>query len=126
MPRRKRAVELKLRFYPGRDDDVVEWLEQFDGQPYGAKSQQVIEALRRGIGTGVGNGATASAPGRTGDLSQESLAEVRRIVEAAVATALGRLGGQIGDTGGATTEEDDETESLLSDLGAALVLEEND
>ena len=33
---RKRKVELKVRLYPGRDDDLIRWLVQFDKQPYGA------------------------------------------------------------------------------------------
>ena len=114
--RRQRAVELKIRLYPGQDDALVRWLEQFRGLPYGVKSQAVREALLRGIGE---NGQGLSpAPAVAVDL-----AEIRQVVEAAIATALARCEGQLGGVV-AQAEEDDETEALLDGLGAALVLRE--
>ena len=51
MPRRRKGkVEIKIRLYPDRDDELIQWQAQFDGQPYGVKTQAVKEALRRGIG----------------------------------------------------------------------------
>jgi hypothetical protein len=127
---RRGTEELKLRFYPGQHDDIIAWLRQFDGKPHGAKSQQAIDALRRGIGTNTAVGqsaaATASALDRSAEISRHSLAELRQVVEAAVDTALGRFEGQInGGTRAAAQEEDDETEALLDDLEAALVLEDD-
>ena len=37
--KRKRGENhLSLRLYWGQDDDLIGWLEQFDGQPYGIKT----------------------------------------------------------------------------------------
>jgi hypothetical protein len=117
---RRGTEELKLRFYPGQHDDIIAWLRQFDGKPHGAKSQGAIEALRRGIGSGVCVDQSAATAAPTLDLS-----ELRQVVEAAVDTALGRFEGQISGTRAAIQEEDDETEALLDDLQAALVLEDD-
>ena len=116
MPRRK-IVEFRLRLYRGQDDELIRWLEQFDGQPYGLKTQAVKEALRRSIGEDERQGTT-SAP--TLDLS-----EVRRVVEAAVTTALSRFEGQVGRTATGLPAEEDETEDLLDALESALVLRED-
>jgi hypothetical protein len=114
---RRGTEELKLRFYPGQHDDIIAWLRQFEGKPHGAKSQGAINALRRGIGTGPEQPAATAAP--TLDLGQ-----LRQVVEAAVDTALGRFEGQIGSTKVTIQEEDDETEALLDNLEAALVLDD--
>jgi hypothetical protein len=126
---RRGTEELKLRFYPGQHDDIIVWLRQFDGKPHGAKSQEAIDALRRGIGSSadVGQLPATAAPAldRSAEISRHSLAELRQVMEAAVDTALGRFEGQISGTRAATQEEDDETEALLDDLQAALVLEDD-
>ena len=116
MPRRSRGkVEIKIRLYPGRDDELIQWQAQFDDQPYGVKTQAVKEALRRGIGTGLLQ-ATAAAPAL-------DLVEVRRVVEAAVVSALGRFEGQVvGATTTTPAEEDDEVEDLLEGFQYSLVL----
>jgi hypothetical protein len=50
MPRRRRGkVEIKIRLYPGRDDELIQWQAQFDDQSYGVKTQAMKEALRKGI-----------------------------------------------------------------------------
>jgi hypothetical protein len=124
MPRRRRGkVEIKIRLYPGRDDELIQWQAQFDNQPYGVKTQAVKEALRRGIGTEhVLSGAegplqaTVAAPAL-------DLVEVRRVVEAAVASALGRFEGQmVGAAAAIPAEEDDEVEDLLEGFQYSLVL----
>jgi hypothetical protein len=118
---RRGTEELKLRFYPGQHDDIIAWLRQFDGKPHGAKSQETIEALRRGIGSGacVDQFTATAAPAL-------DLSELRQVVEAAVDTALGRFEGQIGGgTKVTSSAEDDETEALLDNLEAALVLDED-
>ena len=114
MPRRKRGnVEIKIRLYPGQDDELIQWQAQFNDQPYGVKTQVVKEALRRGIGVAALQ-ATDAAP-------VLDLVEVRRVVEAAVTSALGRFEGQVD---GATTpaEEDDEVEDLLEGFQYSLVM----
>jgi hypothetical protein len=117
---RRGTEELKLRFYPGQHDDIIAWLRQFDGKPHGAKSQEAIDALRRGIGAGSSLEQPAATAGPALDL-----AELRQVVEAAVDTALGRFEGQVGGTRVTIQEEDDETEALLDNLEAALVLEDD-
>lgn len=117
MPRRKRRqVQYLLRLHPGQDDELIHWLEQFDDQSYGVKSQAVKRALLQGIGGGD--------PGQGSPVPALDLTEIRRVVEAAVTQALARFEGQVAGAAMAAPEEDDETESLLDDLGAALVLME--
>jgi len=117
MPRRRRQiVELKLRLYPGQDDELIHWLAQFDDQSYGIKTQVIKEALLRSIGGGD--------PGQGSPVPALDLTEIRRVVEAAVTQALARFEGQVAGAAVAAPEEDDETEALLDDLGAALVLME--
>jgi hypothetical protein len=137
MPRRSKGkVEIKIRLYPGRDDELIEWLAQFDDQPYAVKTQAVKEALCRGIGTGHGLSgaegplqATDAAPAlhRSAELTA-SLEEIRQVVEAAAASALGRfactLQGEGQVLGAAATtpgEEDDEVEDLLDAFQNELV-----
>jgi hypothetical protein len=122
--REKRSEEIRVRLHPGRDDDLLHWLAQFDDRPYGAKSQSVKDALRRGISCRADPGV--SQPSAAAPTPALDLAELRQVVEAAVDTALGRFEGQIsGGTRAAAQEEDDETEALLDDLEAALVLEDD-
>ena len=115
--RRRREIRLQLRLYPGRDDDLIRWLAQFDDRPYGAKSQAVKEALRRGIESGHGPDRPASAPAL-------DLAEIRAVVEAAVEQALARFEGQVSMAPAVSPEADEEVEALLDGLEASLVLED--
>jgi len=123
--RKRGEVHLSLRLYWGQDDDLIGWLEQFDGQPYGVKTQAVKEALRRNLSTDGGQ-ATAGQPSLDPsiELSGQCLAEVRRVVEAAIASALARFEGQMPGAAVSAPGEDDEAEDLLDALGDALVLEE--
>ena len=122
MPRRRSGkVEIKIRLYPSRDDELIEWLAQFDNQPYGIKTQAVKEALRRGIGTEPLQ-ATVAAP-------ELDLAEIRRIVEAAITSALSRFactprgeGEGVGAEATRAAQEDDEVEELLEGYQYSLVL----
>ena len=73
------------------------------------------EALRKGIGVEALQ-ATVATPAL-------DLVEVRRVVEAAVVSALGRFGGQVVGAAAATPgEEDDEVEDLLEGFQYSLVL----
>lgn len=121
--RKRGEIHLSLRLYWGQDDDLISWLEQFDGQPYGVKTQAVKEALRRNLGAG-GKQETAaqSAVDPSIELSGQSLAEVRRVVEAAVTSALARFEGQVHGVAAGVAGEDDEAEDLLDALGDSLVL----
>ena len=116
MPRRKRGtVEIKIRLYPRQDDELIQWQAQFDDQPYGVKTQAMKEALGKGVGVGALQ-ATVAAPGL-------DLVEVRRVVEAAVVSALSRFEGQVvGAAATTSAEEDDEVEDLLEGFQYSLVL----
>ncbi len=116
MPRRQRGkVEIKIRLYRGQDDELIQWQAQFDDQPYGAKTQAMKEALRKGI-----RAEAREAPVATPALD---LVEVRRVVEAAVVSALSRFEGQVAYAAAAIpAEEDDEVEDLLEGFQYSLVL----
>ena len=131
--RKRGEIHLSLRLYWGQDDDLIGWMEQFDGQPYGVKTQAVKEALRRNLGTDGGQATAAPSaldPSiacdelRRVELSGQSLAEVRRVVEAAMTSALARFEGQVIGAAVAAPGDDDEAEDLLDALGDSLVLEE--
>jgi len=118
--RRRKPTEIRLniRLYPGQDDELIRWLEQFNDKPYGVKSQAVKEALLRGMGSGN--------PGQGDAAPAVDLAEVRQVVEAAVATALARFKGQVSGAVPATPpEEDEEVEDILDQLEAALILDDD-
>ncbi len=113
--RRRQEIKLTLRFYFGQDDELIHWLTQLDDQPHGVKSKAIKETLLRGIGATPDQPA-ASAPAL-------DLTELRQVVEAAVTQALARFEVQVSGTAFASTpDEDDEIEGLLDDLGAALVV----
>jgi hypothetical protein len=116
MPRRQRGnVEIKIRLYPGQDDELIQWQAQFNDQPYGVKTQAVKEALRKGVGVEA-HQTTIAAPAL-------DLVEVRRVVEAAVVSALGRFEGHVvGAAATASAEEEDEVEDLLEGFQYSLVL----
>jgi len=105
-------VKLTVRLYPGSDDDLLRWLAGMEGQPYGAKSQAVKEALRRGLGMN----SPATPAGAAVDL-----AEIRAVVEAAVEAALARLEGAV-VARPVPDAADDEAERLLDALGEVLML----
>jgi hypothetical protein len=116
-------IQVILRFYPGQDDDLIHWLRELDEEPTRTKTQALKEALRSGNGAEHGLSgaerplqATAAAPAL-------DLVEVRRVVEAAVASALSRIEGQVvGAAAAKPAEEDDEVEDLLEGFQYSLVL----
>jgi hypothetical protein len=111
-------VKFTLRFYPGQDDDLLEWLDQFDGAVAPAKNQAIKDALRRAIKRGAEREA---APHE----SALDLAQVRQVVESALASVLARFEGQVSSSS-VPADEDDEVDALLDDLGAALVLDKDE
>ena len=118
MQRRKKQQPIKftLRFYPGQDDDLIQWLDRLDEKLVGIKAQTMKEVLRQGLG---------SEPGQTlPGASSLDLAEVRRVVEAGVASVLGQWDGQggIGARDTPPEEQDDEVEYLLAALHNSLVV----
>lgn len=111
----RKIVEIKIRLYPIRDEDIISWLEQFDGQSYGIKTHAVREALRRGIEPQ----RPRDLPSPT-DLSPQSLVTIRQVVEVAIASALS--GSACTPGAPAAMEADDQAENLLDALGKALLL----
>jgi hypothetical protein len=118
MQRRRNQPPIKftLRFYPGQDDDLLRWLDELDAVQFGAKTQALKKALRAALGSSPCQ-ATPNAP-------ILDLAEVRRVVEAGVASALGRLEGQVlaSPKAALPEEDDDEIEDLMAALQRSLVL----
>lgn len=102
------CTRFTLRLNPGQDDDLIRWFAGLDGKPYGAKSQAVKEALRRGLEMDI-------------PCSPVDLAEIRTVVEAAVESALARLEGLV-LVRSSDANPEDETERLLDELGEALTL----
>jgi hypothetical protein len=124
MRREQSPVKVTLRFRPGQDDDLIQWLQSLDSLHFGAKSQALKDALRRGLRTGNSE-SDSELPSNSAGIALD-LSELRQVVEAAVDTALGRFEGQIGGgTKVTSSAEDDETEALLDNLEAALVLDED-
>ena len=108
-------IQVILRFYPGQDDDLIHWLDGLDEGSTRTKTQALKETLRRGIGVEALQ-ATVAAPAL-------DLVEVRRVVEAAVTSALSRFEGEVVGAAATTpTDEDDEVEDLLEGLQYSLVL----
>lgn len=119
--RRRSEVRLYIRLYPGQDDELIHWLEQFNDKPYGVKSQAVKEALLRGIG---GDAPTQAHGGNVN--AALDLAEMRKVVEAAVATVLTDFQSRVSDAAATAhpLEEDEELEEILDSLEAVLILED--
>jgi hypothetical protein len=116
MARRKKSRQMLLRFYPGQDDELIAWLDQFDDRPYGAKSQAIKEALRRGIGAVTDPGGPAMDWDR-----------LRQIVESAVVQAVAHFVPRLsGVSLAAPADEDDETAGLLDRLGASMTVSVDD
>ena len=116
---------LYLRLHENRDDDLIEWLEGLEDLPYGAKSQAIKEALRRGIGsqatpasTSVTLDADAVREAATAAIAQSlDLVEIRRVVEAAVRAVLAEASVQVQAKG-----EEDEEDEMVDGLGSKIML----
>jgi hypothetical protein len=104
-----KCCRISIRLYPGEDDDLLTWLAEQDDH-HGAKTHAIKQAWRRGIATGD------AAPTPPLDL-----AEMRTVVEAAVATAMGRFNVAAASE---NDDEEEEAEQLLDALGKTLILEE--
>ncbi|MGD9100733.1 MAG: ribbon-helix-helix protein, CopG family [Anaerolineae bacterium] len=118
--RRLPPIKHTLRLYPGVDDDLIEGLDQLAAQLAKPKNQIIKDALRERIGDGSVQPAVSVEPA-------VNLAEIRQVVEAAVSSSLARFEGQM--TGVAVTvegQEDDETRTLLGNLGAALIFDDDE
>ncbi len=121
MAQKRPFRRLRVRLYPGQDDELIAWLETLDNQSLGVKSHEIKQALLRGIGVSPDPVATSSAP----DLD-EFLPQVRRVVEAAVGDALARNGVRL--TPGPQNDPVDESEEVAAILDAMgnLFLDDDD
>lgn len=108
---RPRTIAIKIRLYPGADDDLIAWYNAMDAETYGARTQAIKSAWRRGL---AGSPPAAAAP-------ILALAQIRQVVEAAVNQSLSRFSGVVLP---AAAEPDDETEDLLADFERNLVLDD--
>jgi hypothetical protein len=107
-------IRLNMRFYEGKDDDIIAWLESQPDQ-HGAQSIAVKQALKQFVS------GQSVQDGRPEQPVQIDLGEIRRVVEAALDE---RLDGLEVAAAGDNHPHNEETEMLLDDLGAALTLEE--
>lgn len=118
MVRKPKVRREAVRFYPGPDDDLLQWLATLDTLPFGGKSQAIKEMLRRGLGTGTPS-ATPAAPAAV-DLSGW-LPEIRRALAAELDQ---RQFTAAGTPPVAHPDEAAEAEALLEQLTANLILED--
>ena len=104
-------AKLCLRLHPDRDADLIAWLETLDDLPFGGKGEAVKAALHRGIGMEEEPQVAGAA---------ELLAQVRAVVEAAVASALANA--QFVTRPSATVTPTSETDALLDSFAENLTL----
>lgn len=111
-------LDLKIRLRTGQHDDLIEWYRSLPSVPYGAKAEAVRELMRAGLGR-TGHRTDDPIDGVLAVL----LPEIRTVVESALASALTQL--QVSAVAPASPEDqDDETERLLDEIGAGMILEE--
>jgi len=101
--KRRGDIQLNVRLYPGTDDALIAWLEQFDDAPYGAKQQAVKAALLRGLDGEPIPSENSAAPT---DIDWSML---RQVVSSAVQTELA----QIQVVASSTQATDEQTESPI-------------
>ena len=102
-------TKLTLRLHPDRDADLIRWLASLDDLPFGQKGQAIKEVLRRGLGQQL-----------EPTLDMETLlADIRAVVESAVQQSLAHAKIIIHPI---ESDESDETNALLDQLGNQLML----
>ena len=123
----KRARQVKIRLYVGRDNDLLEWLNNLD--PRLNQGEVIKEALRRGIRQGESPAAPANVTLDANAMREAvaaaigqslDLAEIRRVVEAGVASALASAQVSVVDEG--SEEGEDDSEAFLDNLGEELLM----
>jgi len=140
-------IRCRFRLYPGRDDDLIEWVKSLDNLPYGGKGQAVKEALRKGLGfsmqgsTGVGKlGSSPHAPTHSREASPQGgsspaqddlLLDIRRVVEAAVSEALNQMPFEISPDSGPVsqirdTDDAARVDQLMAEMYHNLLLPEDE
>lgn len=106
MARQTTPIELRVRLYRGRDADLIDWMEGFNDQPFGAKFQAIKIALLWGI-------AEETVPRSDTRLSLD-LGMVRQVVESVTESSLARLGGVSAQARLDLQAEDEETEGWIT------------
>ena len=132
-------IRCRFRLYPGRDDDLIEWVKSLDNLPYGGKGQAIKEALRKGLGFSVqgstgatGLGRCTHAPTHPGSPTQDDfLLDIRRVVEAAVSKALNQLPFEISPDSGPVsqirdTDDAARVDQLMAEMYHNLLLPEDE
>ncbi len=116
-----------IYLYPDEDADLIAWLDSL-GRGVN-KSRLVKEVLRQGLQSGAGPSNAAASISLEADVVREAigtaiaehldLTEIRRVVEAAVVTALAaaRVTMVL-----AQDEDDDEMNDMLDGLGGKIML----
>jgi len=140
-------IRCRFRLYPGRDDDLIEWVKSLDNLPYGGKGQAIKEALRKGLGFSVQGSTGATGLGRSthapthpreaspkggGSQAQDDfLLDIRRVVEAAVSEALNQIPFETRPYSGPAspirdTDEDARVDQLMAEMYHNLLLPEDE
>lgn len=117
---------LYVRLDEELDRDIIEWLEGLPSRPAGLRGQAVKEALRRGI-RGDDAASTSAAVVLDAAAVREAVAaalaegldltEIRRVVEAAVRSALAGIRADA-----VLSQEEEEVKEMLDDLGGKIML----
>ncbi len=116
-----------IYLYPDEDADLIAWLDSL-GRGVN-KSRLVKEVLRRGLQSGTGPSNAAASISLEADVVREAigtaiaehldLTQIRRVVEAAVVTALAAARVTMAQ---AQDEDDDEMNDMLDGLGGKIML----
>ena len=109
--------EIRVRLYTGSDDDLISWLITLESAPYGARSQAIRDALRRGIFTpqvADANNPSQEVFARLAEIPTAS--QIRAIMEAALAEHTFTLGPKVSPK--------DEDETFINGLDALFNLQE--
>ena len=120
---------LYVRLDEEHDKDIIEWLEGLPRRPVGLKGQAIKEALRRGIRQGESPAAPANVTLDANAVREAvaaaiaqslDLAEIRRVVEAGVTSALASARVSVVKEG--SEEGEDDSEAFLNTLGEELLM----
>jgi hypothetical protein len=118
----KSTRHLNVRLYPDEDDDLIDWLEELDELPYGEKGRTIKAALRRNLGQTGDRSADFDAAALEEALQAGIggvLPQLRRVVEAAVATAMAQANVRVESA--PEPEEDAEDDPFFANLEGLML-----
>ena len=114
--------------YPEEDGDLIAWLDSLGREVN--KSRLVKELLRRGLQSGASSSNPTTSISLDADAVREAVAaaiaqsldlvEIRRVVEAGVASALASA--RVSVVEEASDEGEDDSEAFLDTLGEELLM----